>query len=127
MENTELARLLQDSNAIIQRQAEMLAVLEEEAEFARAVKQSSDTVDMSEVAKVLNMGMGRNKLFELLREKGVLRYNNEPYQDYVDRGYFRIVEQRYVDSYGHTKVGTKTVVYQKGVDFIRKILKEVTA
>ncbi|WP_206076014.1 phage antirepressor KilAC domain-containing protein [Marinitoga lauensis] len=43
---------------------------------------------MSEVAKILKKG--RNRIFKFLRIQGILRKNNEPYQEYVDRGYFKL-------------------------------------
>jgi hypothetical protein len=75
------------------------------------------------VAKVLGIkGIGRNKLFEILREKKVLDRGNVPYQEYVDRGYFRVIEQKYTKPNGDTCINIKTLVYQKGVDFIRRLI-----
>ena len=80
---------------------------------------------MSDVAKVLAIkGMGRNNLFEFLRGKKVLQPNNIPYQQYVDREYFRVLEQKYTTPKGETKINIKTLVFQKGVEYIRKLVKE---
>lgn len=89
-------------------------------EFFDAVTDSKTAVEMSKVVKVLDLGIGRNKLFAFLREIKVLRYNNEPYQRYIKAGYFRVVEQKYEDSRGRIHIGFKTLVYQKGLDYIRK-------
>lgn len=90
-------------------------------DFFDDVTGSSDTIDMKEVAKVLNIkGIGRNKLFEILRNKKILDRNNQPYQKYVDAGYFRIIESRYALPTGDIKINLKTVVFQKGLDYIRK-------
>ncbi len=94
------------------------------AEFFDAVVDSKTAIDMGSVAKVLNMGVGRNKLFQILRDKKVLQGNNRPYQTYIDRGYFRCIESSYTKPNGDTCVNIKTVVFQKGVDFIRKIIEE---
>ena len=96
--------------------------LEPKAEFFDAVTGSSDAVDIGTVAKVLNMGIGRNLLFDVLREEGVLMGNNQPFQRYVDAGYFRLIEQKYNKPDGSTHISIKTVVYQKGVEFIRRLL-----
>lgn len=93
------------------------------AEFYDDVTGSEDTIDIGEVAKVLHMGIGRNKLFHFLRDKKVLAPNNAPYQRFIDAGYFRRVESSY-EVYGTTHVSVKTVVFQRGVDYIRKLLKE---
>lgn len=110
----------------IEQQQSKLIELKPKADFHDEVVGSSDTVNMSEVAKVLNYkGYGRNKLFQFLRDKKVLQKNNDPYQTYIDRGYFRLVESTWKANNGDTKITIKTVVFQKGVDFISKILKEI--
>lgn len=93
-------------------------------EFFDAVTDSSDAIDMKDTANALHMGIGRNKLFEFLRNQKILTQNNRPYQQYIDRGYFRVIEQKYDKPYGETGVNIKTVVYQSGVDFIRRKLIE---
>lgn len=92
-------------------------------EFYDDVTGSTDTIDMSEAAKVLNIkGIGRNNLFEILRNKDILRENNQPYQKYVDAGYFRIIETKYQTKKGDTKISLKTVVFQKGLQFIKRLI-----
>lgn len=93
-------------------------------EFFDAVTDSSDAIDMKDTANALHMGIGRNKLFEFLRNQKILTQNNRPYQQYIDRGYFRVIEQKYDKPYGEAGVNIKTVVYQSGVDFIRRKLIE---
>ena len=93
------------------------------AEFFDAVADSKTAISMNEVAKVLNIkGYGRNNLFEFLRENKVLDRWNVPYQRYVDNGWFRVIEQHYQKN-GEPIVTTKTLVYQKGVDGIRKMIE----
>lgn len=95
--------------------------------FYDEVTESKDVLDFAAVAKVLNRkDFGRNRLLEYLRTQGVLRQNNEPYQQYVDRGWFKIVETKWTDKNGNTKINIKTVVFQKGVDGIRKILNSIS-
>ena len=92
------------------------------AEFFDAVADSKTALPMNDVAKILNIaGYGRNKLFEFLRDNNILDRNNVPYQRYVDNGYFRVIEQKYMKN-GEQVVTTKTLVYQKGVNAIRKML-----
>ena len=89
-------------------------------EFFDAVTDSKDAIDMGQVAKVLNYPkIGRNKLFEILRENGILQQNNQPYQTYIDRGYFRVVEQKFEPTPGEIRINIKTLVFQKGIDYIR--------
>lgn len=94
-------------------------------EFYDAVAGSKDTIEMGEVAKMLaRPGVGRNKLFEFLRRRGVLMSNNQPYQKYIDLEYFRTIESKYTIPSGETHISIKTVVYQRGLDFIRKLVGE---
>lgn len=99
------------------------ALLQPKADFYDRVVESDTALDIGKVAKVLGYdGIGRNNLFKILREEGWLMDNNAPYQEYVNRGYFRVIEYDYHTKHGETKVNIKTLVYQKGIDAIRKML-----
>ena len=94
------------------------------AEFAYQICSSKDAIDIGKCAKVLNRNIGRNNLFEFLRNKKVLQQDNIPYQKYIDSGYFRVIETKYTIPSGETKINLKTVVLQKGVAYINKLLRE---
>ena len=99
------------------------AVLQPKADFYDAVADSTTALDLGKVAKLLAFdGIGRNKLFSILRQERWLMDDNVPYQEYVNRGYFKVIEYKYVTSYGEVKIDHKTLVYQRGVDAIRKLL-----
>lgn len=112
----ELKQKLQNAEAIIAEQ-------KPKVEFYDCVTRSDNAIDMAEVAKVLNCGLGRNQLFALLRSKHILDNKNQPYQQYVKSGYFKIVESKKELSDGSVIINLKTVVFQKGLDFIRKVTK----
>lgn len=125
-----LARALKVANKVIDNFKDEVKALSEKnaemlpkAQFYDTVTGSPDTIDMAQAAKVLNMGMGRNTLFKLLREKNILQSNNIPYQSYIDRGYFRCIESQYTAPDGTTHISIKTVIFQKGLDFIRDIIR----
>lgn len=94
------------------------------ADFYDAVTSSPDTMSISEVAKVLNLGLGQNKLFRFMRDRRILMKNNLPYQEYIQRGYFRVIEQKYDRPDGEVGISCKTLVTQKGVEFIRRKYEE---
>lgn len=119
-----LAAAVIEAQKIIEEQDKKIKEMLPKAEFYDAVAGSKDAIDIGSAAKVLNMGIGRNKLFEILRNKGILMNNNIPYQKYIDCGYFRVIEQKYTKPDGTVCINIKTLVYQKGLDFIRKLLKE---
>ena len=108
----------------IEQQTALIEAQKPKVEFYEAVTGSSDTIDIASVAKVLNIkGFGRNNLFEFLRDKNILMQNNQPFQTFVDRGYFRVIESKYNKPDGSSHINLKTVVYQKGLDYIRKLLE----
>lgn len=121
IEEQKQKKLLQQQN---QKQQLLLEEQQPKVEFYDDVAGSKDAVAMKEVAKVLGIkGMGRNKLFKFLRDRKILDRNNMPYQEYVDRGYFRVIEQRYNTNNGDIKITFTTLVYNKGIEYIRKLLK----
>lgn len=46
--------------------------------------------------------------------------NNQPYQKYIDEGWFRCIESKY-EVYGETRISIKTVVFQKGLKKIKEL------
>jgi prophage antirepressor-like protein len=105
---------------IISKKDKQIEQMKPKAEFFDAVADSRTAISMNEVSKVLGIkGYGRNNLFEFLRKNGILDRWNVPYQRYIDCGWFRVIEQKYTRQ-GEPCVTTKTLVYQKGVDAIRK-------
>lgn len=86
---------------------------------------ASDTAQtMAVVAK--SLGTGRDRLFRFLREQGILMGNNVPYQQYLDRGYFTVIE-KVINMGGAEVIKPQTLVTAKGVTFIAKLLKKQTA
>jgi anti-repressor protein len=115
--------------AKLEEERQTLKAINEEmtpkAEFYDAVAKSATAVDLGRAAKILNFaGIGRNKLFEFLRNARVLMPDNIPYQEYVDRGYFRVIEDCYESEDGETHVSFRTMAYQKGIGYVRRKLIE---
>ncbi|MCA1233835.1 phage antirepressor KilAC domain-containing protein [Bacillus velezensis] len=72
------------------------------------------------LAKALNIkGLGQNNLFIFLRDKKLLMKDNQPYQTYVNRGYFKVIART-------TPVGNKpvTLVTPKGADYIANLINK---
>jgi anti-repressor protein len=117
------ARALKWADSQLKLKDIRIAELEPKAAFFDQVADSQDALQMRDVAAALNIpDMGRNKIFELLRKKNILDERNVPYREYQDRGYFRVVEQKWTDKEGETHISLKTLVYQRGMDFIRRTL-----
>ena len=116
-----MARALVAADKQIASLREINAKLLPKAEFCDAVMDSTDAIPIGTAAKVLNCGMGQNRLFAFLREKNVLMANNQPYQKYIDEGWFRCIESKYCVQ-GETRIYIKTVVFQKGIRKIREMI-----
>lgn len=118
----------QEKRRKVESENQKLAIENEDmkpkAEFYDTVTDSKDAISMAEVAKVLDYDIGRNKLFELLKKKKILDKSRVPYQRFVDAGYFRVIETKYTKPNGDVCINIKTLVLQKGIDYIRKVLNE---
>ena len=87
---------------------------------------------MLAVAKMLHVQnkkykiWGRNQIYALLRDVKILMDNgcNEPYQPYIDRGYFKQILVIKEDSYGKKRYMPTTLTSGKGLDFIRRTMDE---
>ena len=117
MANNSLQELRSDNAQLLAENA----VMKPKAEFADRVANADGLLSMSNFAKVIqdeHINMGRNKLFEWLRNQGYLRGNNEPYQQYVNQGLFRVRET--VHNGG---LRTQTYVTGKGQPYLVEKLK----
>ena len=140
MTNEVIERTLLDPDYLIQlatalkeeRQARQLAenTIKEQkpfVDFANQVSDTTDLIDMKTMAKLLkdeNFNIGRNRLFNFLRLRGILMSDNQPYQQYVDAGYFKVNEYTYTNKLGQTKTNRQTFVTGKGQLYIAKKVKE---
>ena len=121
----EALKLAYEQQLVIEEQKQQLIEAEPKVEFYDTVTGSETTIDFGQAVKVLNYkGLGRNKLFQYLRDKDILMSNNTPYQRYVDAGYFRLIETTWNTPSNDSMVYLKTVIYQKGLDFLSKLIEK---
>ncbi|MEM7698699.1 MAG: phage antirepressor KilAC domain-containing protein [Verrucomicrobiota bacterium] len=92
------------------------------AAFYDRVTRSRDLLLIGQVPKLAPGMPGQNRLFQLLREDGILikggKQHNIPYQRYIDAGYFEVCEKDYTAPNGDVKISSTTHVTQKGVDWL---------
>lgn len=98
------------------------------AAFADKVSASETSIHVRDLAKLIaqnGISIGQNRMFAWLRDNKYLMYNNMPYQEYIERGYF-VVKERPLDMPdGKIKlVGTVKVTGKGQVYFVNKFLKE---
>lgn len=120
-----MARALKIANKSIEDLKIKITEQKPLVDFAVHVSQSKDTIDMNEMSKIArdeNIDIGRNRLINWLKDKKILMDNNTPYQTYIDRGYFDVVEVKKDTSYG-ARVFPKTVITGKGQIWIIEKLR----
>ncbi len=121
----ERAKRWIEEETVRQEQAKQLEEQKPLVQFANKVAGSSDCIDVGTFAKLIKdegIKLGRNKLFEKLRDMKILMKNNQPYQTYIDREYFIVKEFTYNTSYGE-KIQTKTLITGKGQIWLTEKLR----
>lgn len=123
----ELAKMVLDLENENERLGIENAKMLPRSEFVDTVFATDGLIAMSQVAKVLKLDFGRNTLFQMLREKGILfKSNNEPKQVYVNKGYFELKEKLIKRTNHPDKVVLQTYVTQTGLGYIAKALGVIT-
>lgn len=121
-----MARALKLADQTISKLNEKIEEQRPLVEFAEHVSESSDTVDMGEMAKIAVSekikGIGRNRLIDWMKEKGFLMGDGKPYQRYVDQGLMKVVDVTKKTPYG-SRIFTKTVFTGKGQIWITELLR----
>lgn len=111
-----------------ERVEQQLALAAPKVAFFEAVAVSNNSLSFSEAAKWLKLpGIGRNKLIEMLRQQKVLMKNREPYQQYVNAGYFEVEPQTYEAGEKGRRLAGTTRVTPKGLEWLAKRCKGVAA
>lgn len=84
-----------------------------------ALMSSKDGISIMEFAKVI--GWGQKNLFKWLRENHILMTEprNLPYQDHIDAGRFKVVEEPWGPE-GEKRIYKKTLVLPRGQEYIRR-------
>ncbi|MFM0495618.1 phage antirepressor KilAC domain-containing protein [Paraburkholderia caledonica] len=109
--------LLQYTERVIQLE-QTVAEQAPAVEFARAVRNTADSISIGDLARVL--GIGQNRMFRQLRADHILMADNRPYQHYLDRGYFRVVESVWIDAAKEPHPTFKTLVTGRGQVYLQR-------
>jgi anti-repressor protein len=119
----ELSRL-QLLNMALQAEQERLLLESQinrdrpKVEFAEKIRASEACIDVGVFAKLI--GWGRNRLFNKMREDGLLDKRNIPLQRYKEMGVFDVDEIPYKDETGKDRIMAKTKITGKGQVYLEK-------
>lgn len=102
-----------------------IARLKPKAEFVEQSMESEELIEMSMAVKVLDLPYGRNIFYALLRKTGVFfRNRNEPLQEFVNKGYFKIKQKLIKRKNNPNIVVSVPFITQKGIVRMSGWLKE---
>ena len=114
-----LERTLKEKDNIIEAKTKALSIVQPKADIYDKLMNADGYFSFNVAAKEL--GIGRNKLMRLLRERGILfrdGLSNIAYQKYCNSGYF--VVKHSIGKNGYACGVTK--VTAKGLEYIHKVL-----
>jgi anti-repressor protein len=104
-----------------EQQAAEIKELAPKAVFHDRVASQVDSQNVNEVAKVL--GTGEYRLWDFLKNQRLVFKEgrcNVPYQQYVEQGFFKLVQRTYTDRNGEEHAYTRTLVTGKGLIWLQK-------
>lgn len=112
-----MAKALLVAQKTLDKKDEIIGILEPRAKNYDLLMDSKSNLDFSEFVKSAKLTIGRNRFIDVLRENKIIRCkpNTEPYQQFVEAGYFEVI-QKVVN--GHSV--SKTTITKKGVDWLIK-------
>lgn len=80
-----------------------------------------NNIYIKEFGKII--GMGEKTLFKWLKENKYLMHDRNPYQKYMDRGYFEVVEKTCDIDESRSKSYTQTLITPKGQGYLSNKIK----
>lgn len=125
-------KVIDDQNKKIKEQNQLIEEQKPHVEFSKHISGSEDLISIAQMAQILHdnnvSDMGEIKLFRFLREQKVLiskgPRHNHPYQQYLNAGYFKLVERTRFDQIEQRDVlYRKTLITGKGQEFIYDLVK----
>ena len=96
-------------------------------DFAKQIENTNKSIKIEDFAKVISKQgfvIGRNNLYQWLRDNKYLQSNNRPYQRYINLGYFEVLERPVHTSKFHDIVFTTLVTGKGQIYFVNKLLEK---
>ena len=120
IDNEKEIKVLEHNNQIKEKK---LIKQQPKVEFAENVSNADTLLTISQFAKIL--GTGQIRFFKFLRKHKVLISKgdnyNIPYQDYIDKKYFRLIEKSTAKADGKIKIYVQTQITGKGQLYLQQL------
>jgi len=114
---SEALQLAADQAKQLEHQAKQIEAAKPAVEYHERVAVADDCHSIDEAAKILRVGP--RKLRQWLRANKFLRLDGLPIQDYMNRGYFRVIEKTIQLPFGH-KLHKQVLVTGKGMQYLQR-------
>lgn len=135
-----MAKALLISQKTIEKKNELLKAKEKELievkedltkkdNFINQISESENSLKVADVAQIAckkGIKIGQNRLWQKLRDWGLIKKNSkyDPKQEYIERGYFEVVEGAKENSKGVFTYKTTKVLGKGQVYIIERLIKE---
>ena len=99
--------------------------------YAKTIEVSKGDLKIGDYAKLLcnkdkGIATGQNRLFKLMRELNILKSDNNPYQEYLNRGYFKVTQQPFTKPNGEQCLSLRPLITPKGqVKLAEKLINAI--
>lgn len=99
--------------------------------YAKTIEVSKGDLKIGDYAKLLcnkdkGIVTGQNRLFKLMRELNILKSDNNPYQEYLNRGYFKVTQQPFTKPNGEQCLSFRPLITPKGqVKLAEKLINAI--
>jgi phage antirepressor YoqD-like protein len=114
---SEALQLAADQAKQIEHQERQIEAAKPAVEYHERVAVADDCHSIDEAAKILKAGP--RKLRQWMRDNKIFRIDGLPGQEYMNRGYFRVIEKTIPLPFGH-KLHKQVLVTGKGMQFLQR-------
>lgn len=126
----QIASALLLAQEVISEKDARLAVVEPKAEVYDEVMSSEGTFSVAEAANILarpHRPMGEKRLFAFMRDHGICKADNAPYQEHIEAGRFVVLDKSWGNGDGERHAYSVTRVAQTGIEYLLRRLDAVSA
>lgn len=114
-ELTIMAKAMQIMQKTVAQKDELILLQQPKVEEYNRLMDSKGDIDFKVYVKTAKLKVGRNIFMSVLRDNKILMGDNEPYQQYINQKYFKVI---LTEKNGHSYI--KTLVTKKGIDWLNK-------